>query len=277
MTDSLSRLLALPFALIIILVFTYGDLASFGLSTVLVLISLIALALAYVFNKQIDIWWYKRKPPKLDKPLVAWISIYSNFYKGLSDLQKRNFQDRIATFNQIKNFTLKGKRDYQLEEDIKTIISHEMARVTFGRPKDLLEEMDNIIVYNHPFATPNVQSLHALELYPQDGVIVYSKEQLVNGFLNPKVHLNISLLAAVMTFIQLNPRLAYPSVTNLEVDEIYNRFELKQETFFQMLGVDWLNKLDLLCFCYFSFPDRMREYFPEEFDDLNDIFKSKLD
>ena len=111
MTNSLSRLLALPFALVLILAFTMGELELAGLTTYAILISLIGLALIYVFNRQINTWWWKRRLPKLDKTLKAWIVRYSKFYGTLRGDEMELFERRVAAFNLIKNFTLESRAE----------------------------------------------------------------------------------------------------------------------------------------------------------------------
>ncbi len=272
MTDSFSRLISLPFALVLIFVFSSGGLESFGVKTILIFISLAALILIYIFNRPINIWWWKMRMPKLEKPLLAWLGRYSKYYKGLGREEKEEFSGRIATFNKIKNFTLKGKRDYQLEEDVKTIIAHDFVRVGQRRKEFLFESFDHFIVYNHPFVSPNIQNFHTLEIFDSDEVVILSKEQLINGFLDPRKYVNIAMLAAIMIFTDLYPRLPYPEVANLELAEIAGQLDLDLDIMLMALGSDWINRLDLLIYCYFLFPEQLEQSYPDKYADLQKIF-----
>jgi len=272
MTTAFSRLLAFPFALALILILTAGGLDFTGIRTILVLISIICLTLIYVFSEQINAWWWKKKMPPLDRVLRSWIAQHSPFYNMLSQKAKSTFERRISTFNLIKNFTLKVERDYQLEEDVKTIISHEFNRVVIHREDFLYEGFDHIVVYNHPFGSPDVQTLHTLELNREDKVIILSKEQLINGFIDPQTYVNVSLLAAVMAFVAIHPRLSYPEVSQLNLMDIAEAHGIELKAVTQALGVDWINRLDLLIFCYFQFPNRTESFDPARYEQLEQIF-----
>ena len=272
MTDSLSRLSALPFILVLIYCFTQGGLDSFGIETILVLVSLIALMLIYVFNKQINEWWWKRRPLTLDKPLISWLSRFSPYYNTLNETQQLAFQSSIARFMKLKNFTLKGKRDYQVEEDIKLIVAHEFARVFHLREEMMNESYHQVVIYNHAFGSPAIQELHTLELYREDEVLILSKEQLVQGFLDPKQYVNVALLAAVMIFIELNPRLHYPDTSSLTIEGIAESFHINTEAIYQALGVTYINKLDLLLFCYFLTSSSGTNVSHDSFEGVSNIF-----
>ena len=84
--------------------------------------------------------------PALERPLKSWIARYSKFYNTLDDETRKTFETRISTFNKVKNFTLKVERDYQLEEDVKTIISHEFMRLTLNRSEYLYTGFEHIVV-----------------------------------------------------------------------------------------------------------------------------------
>ena len=272
MTSSLARLIGLPFALILIFTFSSGGLEIFGIKTILILCSLVVLALLYVFHNQIDAWWWQRHPPRLEKPLKAWLRGYSRYYQKLGPGEIEKIDKRISVFIKIKNFTLKGKRDYQLEEDIKAIVAHEFIRLTLNREDFIFKGFDQIVVYNHPFGSPKIESFHTLELFQEDGVIIFSKEQLVNGFISPDKYVNIALLGAICAFTSLYPRLEYPDVGILKLEEIAENLEFALESFFQTLGVDWINKLDLLIFGFFMYPERTREFYPVACKKLEGIF-----
>lgn len=274
MTNVFSRLLAFPFAIALIITFTLGGFDFTGPKTIIVLVCVTALMLIYIFNEQLNKWWWKRNLPSLERPLKSWIAKYSNFYNTLDDITKETFEKRISTFNKIKNFTLKAERDYQLEEDVKTIIAHEFSRLTLHRSHYLYEGYDHIVVYNHPFGSPSIDTLHTLEVQQEDNVVILSKEQLINGFLNPETYVNIGLLSAIMVFVQLNPRLAYPEVASMKAEDIAAAHGVQLSVIKAATGVEWINRLDLLIFCYFMYPDRTESFSPERFEQLEKLFFS---
>jgi len=273
MTKAFSRLLAFPFALILIIAFSSGGFDFSGPRTIVVMICLIALMLIYVFNRQLDIWWWRRNPPTLDRPLKTWLAAHSRYYQNLNDDTREEFERRVAAFINIKNFTLKAERDYQLEEDVKTIIAHEFIRLTLDQDDYLFDDIEQFVIYNHPFGTPDKQFLHTIEVNMDHGVVILSKEQLVNGFLRPDDFVNVSLLSAVMTFISRYPRLAYPEVSSLSAEDLSAAHDINLSVIYKALGEIRLNTLDLLIFCYLLHPNRTESFDPDRFEQLESIFK----
>jgi len=276
MTQSFSRLLAFPFIITLILALANSQFDYSGPMTIVVLACLLVLCLLFVFKDQVDQWWWKRRPPNLDTPVKAWMKRFSPYYNRLDDATRSRFEPAISIFMRTKEFTLKADRDFQLEEDIKGIIAHEFVRVGITQGEHTYDNLDHLVLYNHPFGSPDVQQLHSLELNREDGVVIMSKELAVNGFIQPATYVNISLLGAIMTFIWHHPRLAYPSVSELTAEDIAQAHKVDLQVILQTLGVDHINKLDLLVFCFFLYPDRTKDMDEEVHTGLMDLFGKGL-
>ena len=167
---------------------------------------------------------------------------------------------------------MKAERNYELEEDIKTIIAHEYIRVTLSFEDFFFEGFDQFVVYNHAFGSPQIRNLHTCEIYPPEKVVILSKEQLINGFFHPEQYVNIALLTAVMAFILLYPRLDYPEVSDLDPEDITKAHGVDLEVIKSALGVKWINRLDLLVFCYWIYPEKTATFDPQGYQQLERIF-----
>ncbi|MFT6810731.1 MAG: hypothetical protein ACJA01_003976 [Saprospiraceae bacterium] len=271
LSRSPARFLALPFVLYAILFMANGYYETSTIHTLAFMASIIILVLLYVFQYQINEKYWKRNPPPLDMKLKSWMTHHSNFAKSLSPEDLGRFEKRISLFVKVKNFTLKGEKDYELEEDSKCLIAHEFQRLIFGREDFLYNELNQIVVYNHPFPTPNIEQLHAAEIYSEDGVIILSREQLINGFFDP-TQVNIALLLAIMAFVESNPRLEYPKVADINIEDFLVAHDLQLEPFKVILGVDHIKTMDILLYCYSALPDRFQEWNKDLFCQLEGIF-----
>jgi len=272
MTQSLARIIAFPFAITLIFAFSYSEFDFEGPMTLAVLGCLIALALLYVFHNQIDQWWWTKRPPQLDVPVKAWMKRFSPYYNNLSENELSSFESAMSVFIKTKEYTLKADRDFQLEEDIKGIIAHEFMRVGQNLPERTYPKLDYIVLYNHPFGSPKIQVLHSMELNREDGVVILSKELAVNGFIQPSTYVNISLLAAIMTFVWHHPRLDYPSVTEFTAEGITEAHKIDLNVILQTIGLDHINKIDLLIFCFFLYPEQTKELDENLYDQLFKLF-----
>lgn len=233
--------------------------------------TIIILVLLYVFQYQINEFFWKRNPPPLDLKLRSWMTHHSNLIQQLSPENRAQFEKRISLFVKLKTFTLKAEKDYELEEDSKCLIAHEFQRLTLGREDFLYKEYDQVVVYNHPFPTPNIEVLHAAEIFSEDGVIILSREQLINGFFDP-TQINIALLLAVMTFIESNPRLEYPKVGDIDTEDLLASHNLALDPFKAILGVDHVKTLDILIYCFVEHSVMFKKWNKEVFQQLERIF-----
>jgi len=228
--------------------------------------------LLYVFQYQINEKLWKRNPPPLDLKLKGWMNHHSTFVKRLSPEEREEFEKRVSLFVKLKSYTLKAEKDYELEEDSKCLIAHEFQRLTFRREDFLYSDYDQVVVYNHPFPTPYIEQLHAAEIYTEDGVIILSREQLINGFFDP-TQVNIAILLAVMTFVESNPRLDYPRVIDMSIDDLLEAHALEIEPFKAILGIDHIKTLDLLIYCYVEYPSQLQKWDDVSYQQLESIFQ----
>ncbi len=267
-----SRVLAIPFALLIALFFTFFY--EYRIADVLLLVpGVFGLVLIYVFHHQIDLWWWKRHPPTLDMTMKKWLNDYVSFYRHLSYQQKVKFERRLGLFLHIKQFTLKSKKDLEVPEDLKMMVSTEFIMITLHLDDFLLIHFDQIILYQHPFASPQYQFLHTFETHLEDGVIILSLQQLVDGFFAKDQFFDLGLYAAVSVFILAFPRLDYPEAFHLNDDYFLSIYNLDVEQVKKTLGFDWINRLNLLIYCFFKYPDKMKEASSEFYKHLAQCFQ----
>lgn len=270
----LSRALALPFVLLIIYYFSYAQFQSDSADGWILIPSVIILMLLYVFSDQINKWWWAYKAPPLDPRIQSWIEVYSPIYGDLSSSAQKDFADRLSIFMHTKEFTLKGKKDFQLEEDMKAMIAHEFIRLTLYRQEGhMFPSLKHVVLYNHPFATPKKEFLHSFEYDRTDEVLILAREQMINGFNRGLNYYNILLHAAISVFINQYPRLDYPDVSDLDTDEFLSTFEIERSGIESALGITVSSKLPLLIYCHLEYPDQMKSFYPIKYRKLNNIFE----
>jgi len=220
LSTTMSRRVALPFLIYLIIFFSISGYYKSSGYSIAFLASVICLALIYVFQHQIDMWWWKRNPPSLSPKMQSWIAKFSLFHQSLDIEEQDRFERRVSLFVKDKIFTLKLAKDFELEEDTKLTIAHEFVRLTFYKEDFLFDHYDQFVIYEHPFGSPNINLLHSAEMHYDDGVVILSREQLVNGYVDPVNYVNTALQMAIACWIRIYPRLKYPAVTSLSLEEI---------------------------------------------------------
>lgn len=244
MSSSPSRLIAFPFVLFLILFFTTGIIENDRLAFAFLAISIIAMVLIYVFHHQINQIIWNRIPPKLDAKTRAWLLKSSRLYNSLSAVELQRIDYRLSLFMRTKNFVAKREKEYSLEEDVKAMVSLGFVVLTRGRIKYLFENYDQIVVYDHPFASPEKQFLHALELHHEDGVIIFSREQLLLGFYQSEKFLDLSVLAASIAFVYINSDYfnSFCSENEFNIDEAF------KEQYLELTGDSYLDPAIFICY-----------------------------
>ena len=270
----LSRLIALPFVLLVVYYFAYGQFQSEYLDEIILIPSMIILVLLYVFNEQINKWWWTVRPLTLEPRVKSWIETYSPFYTALDGDEKPKAESQISKLMLTKEYTLKGKKDFQLEEDMKALIAHEMYRLTYGYDSSYsYPSCEHVVMYNHPFATPDYQFLHSFEFNREDGVLILARDAAVNGYNAGLDHFNIVLFGVITVFVHENPRLSYPSTTELSSEIICEQLDISHDSIKGHIGEMAISSLALLIYCSVEYPDKMKTSYQEEYETIRELFK----
>ncbi|NNE30307.1 MAG: hypothetical protein HKN16_11770 [Saprospiraceae bacterium] len=140
----------------------------------------IVLAVIYALHPQIDWWWYKDHPPRLDKRLEGMIRRLSAFYRGLDVPGKKKFQDRISLYTLANEFLMRGpKENVAAPDDLKVLFAIPVVELTFDQEENWrLKNFQRMIYYPTSFPSPRIHDLHATEMETEDGVILVALDKI---------------------------------------------------------------------------------------------------
>ncbi len=250
MNIPLAKLLSLPFIGVIIWFFLKSNQDYTREAVWMLIVPLIILSVMYVFHHQINTWWWKKRPPALPKKLVSLLAHLKPEISMWPQHEALKFMDRLSVFIHTKTFVLKRERDYDVEEDMKALMAYEFIRTSMDEADFLLEHYDQFILYDHPFGTPDKYYLHCMEIQQEDGVIIMSREQMLNGLLSPAEHFNIALWAA----LQANRKNLSPRSVDTLVPIDAHLLELlgiDEEKFRLYTGEDHVVEEDVLLYAHY--------------------------
>ena len=236
-----SMLIATP--LILGALYTGVKLFYFGEDSFLIsFIALFALSLAIFFAKEEINYWYDEKfPPKLDPPIIAWLSNFFPFYGQLEKDDKAKFETRLALYLNARSFKLMLKEKKSIPEDFKAIIAAHAIQMTLGVKDFLVGDYDRIIIYNHPFPSPLHKFLHTVEVHHDDGLILLSLEQLMSSIGQPAKNFNIAYYAYAQALLHLYPTLMEVPSVDPEAILPYDRRHITNLTGFEEVNQDALS------------------------------------
>ena len=234
-------------------------------------------AAAWVMGPQINWWWYKRNPPQLDPVLQRIIDDYFLFYKNLSPDLKKRFRDRLALFMLGNEFIRPPRPDEgderpPLPEDIKAAVAACAVQVNFGKENFLTSKFENIVVYPHPFPSPQFEAFHTAEIYEPDGVVLFSAEQLMTGFNSPQQFFSIGLYEYARIFKILHPSVSYPILDENIWESLEKISGMKRLVIESIIGLPHAEIFGVAAHHFFTFGDRFLIVLPDVYQLLSNIF-----
>jgi hypothetical protein len=224
-------------------------------------------AAVFIMGPQIDWYWFQKHPPKLDLLEKKLLLKKVRFYPTLPTALKEKLEHRVALFNFSKIYT--GMSIPSVPEDVKIMMAISASTLTLGFEDYLLEKYEQVILYQHPFPSPQYpDQLHISEIHEEDGVFLFSIQPLMYGFVNPKQYFNIALyeLARVV-----NQELSTGEIKALKpysLDDILAISGTNQTDLEKYMG---LNEIDLKAVALvqlMEFPNAVKQFSPELFNAL---------
>ena len=265
----LSRYLIMPFA-IAGLVFLY--LAwEYILSPLYLIPCIVISVLILVMSPQIDWWWAVRNPPPIDPKLEGFLRKFFPYYQQLSLPAKKQFADRVSLYLLATEFIPKVMDE--VPEDIKGLIAANVVMLTAGLKDYRLSAYEKIVVYPHPFPSPQFpKTFHSTEHFAEDGVLLFSLEQLIPGATQKTKYYNIALHEYAKIFTLQFKDFKYPHFD----DGIWEKLEqisgFKTEAVKNYIGLPIIEPLPVSINYFFTFPQKFKEVLPDMYDQFQDIF-----
>ncbi len=267
-----TRILAAPFLIILVVMFYLSFTIDESYSVFIISTSVI-LVLLYIFSPQIDWWWYLRYPPELDESFRQLLRQQHPFYMQLSPEHKLKFRQRVALYRLAKDFMSQGMEE--VPEDLKFFTAVSGVHLTFGWDDYLLPKFEKIIIYPHPFPSPQYpEQFHASEVFEEDGVILFSAQHLVKGVLEPQRHFPVGLYELSKVMILSYPEKSWPKLSDDSWERLEQISGVSREALVQYINLKDIEPLPVSMVYFLSFPEAFLQEWPELYRQLNSILRS---
>ena len=220
----------------------------------------VLLAVTFVLQHQIDSWWIRRSDQALDSELK---SILNSRFHGFN----RTFSGNPYTEKDLIVFThdceFIGKGLESVPDDIKHLIASHAFYFGNHTHTKWPGHYNRIALYSHPFISPQYQDqVHSVECHKQDGVIIFSMEQLLSGLNQPGQFYNIAVHGFADAFFNL-----YPINIALEDEVIWKRLrdnlQIDPTEIRAIVGLEDFSALIPLAHYFIFFPKKTARAFPE--------------
>jgi hypothetical protein len=266
----LSYLLALPLVITAIGVLYLAWERDPGVAWYLIPLVIIIL-LIYSFSPQIDWWWARRNPPELEPELRRMLNLQAPFYQKLSPEDKERFRHRVAWTELALNFIPQGMES--APADVRFAVAASAAQVSFGMEEFLFGSYENIVLYKHPFPSPqHPEDWHSSEIFDEDGVLMFSAQHLVLGFVNPKQYFPSGLYEYARLFRRIYPDRNYPSPESIQLNTLEKISGFTSDAVQKWIGLPHVDTFGMAGAYYFAYPERFQKFWPEGYEQLRKTF-----
>jgi Mlc titration factor MtfA (ptsG expression regulator) len=276
------QVVATPFG-ILGLILLYLTIKADGESgtTIPLVITTVILAAIYVLNPQINWWWWQRSPPLLHERATQMLTEYCGFYRQLAPEMKQRFRDRVALYILGNDFMRPvhpsamdaDEMRVQVPEDLKVATAAAAVQVTFGKPKFDTNKFEHIVLYPHPFPSPQFEQMHTCEIYEPDGVVMFDANTLMAGFNQPRQIFSIGLYEMARIFKIVTPSVSVPIFDAETLATLEKVSGMTRGQISAVIGLDNLDDFAVASCHFFSLPERFQLALPDLYQLLVNIYQ----
>ena len=240
----------------------------------LMIVSLVIIVAGFVLAPQINWWWWQRFPPDLPEEMAQLLEQRLPFYQQLTEADKREFRRRIFLFNYGHNFMPQVLEKMPLDGQV--MIASAPVTMTFKQEDFLFPKFENIIVYPHPFPSPQYETtFHTSEIYEPDGVIMFCLEHVLRGYVDPRQFLNPAWYEYAKVYAITNPQALLGDWESVDWGQLEQVSGFSYEAIERWIGLPDLDKQAMGIAYFFLFPNRFQQLLPELFAQLQTTFHHK--
>ena len=147
----------------------------------------------YIVYYTLDLFFLNpfRHIPSISKKEEDTIARNLHFYRKLSEAKKRRFNKRVARFRHRKKIDF--HEAVEEREKIRLLLSATAVMLTLGMADFLILSIKKILVYPSRYYSPFTRKDHHGEYNPGFKTLVFSAEQLLEGFRIPNDNRNLAV------------------------------------------------------------------------------------
>lgn len=233
-------------------------------------------AVVYIMSPQIDWYWFQKNPPKLDPLEKKLLTKKVKIFQNLSLEEKNRLESRIALFNFSKSYQEMAMPN--VPEDLKIMLAITASQLTIGFEEYLLERYEKVIVYPHPFPSPQYpEHMHICESFEEDGVILFEVKNFLHGFIKPAQYFNIALYEmSRIVDRELNLQ-EITSLNTLTINDLLSLSGTNEEDLKKYIGLPKLDAKAIALVQFIENPKRLSNRYPTLFKEIQALLNYKDD
>jgi len=161
--------------------------------------------LTYIFSSEINHYWLNRFPIEIDAREHQFLSRHLPYYSSLPLSDQKEFGKACIAFHRHRDYILQGMPNFP--DDLKVLLAAQAVLLShvFELSLDDWNAYDKMVLYPHPFISPEIDVVHASETHFSEGVWLFSVDQLIPGMTQPRRFFNTGLYEFIRTLKAIHP------------------------------------------------------------------------
>ena len=160
-------------------------------------------------------------------------------------------------------------------EDIKGMIASSAVMIKFGFSDLLFKDFEKIIVYPKPFPSPQYpRNFHASETFREDGVTLFSAQQVAQSFFKPRQFFDLPLYEYAKVFMYTESSNGFENINQDQAAKLESISGLSFNKISQYINLPD-RQLDLRAISihhFFLFPNNFKDQLPNLYNLYTSIF-----
>ncbi len=236
----------------------------------LIIVSGILLAALYMLSPQVEWWWAQRHPPAPNPNMIKFLNEHFDYFRQLNGADKDKFLLRLNYFIMAREFRAMIGDDVPVP--LQTMIAAEGVRTTFGLEDYLLESHERVVVYPHPFPSPDHKKLHHSETNHEDGVLVFASAPVIHQFKGIGHIFNLVLYEWISAF-KHQSKASFPDFHEEDWQVFETDFGTPKRLVEASIGLPDFDRRIVGAVLYLSQKSLFREKFPAQAREFEQIFR----
>lgn len=266
--------LSMPFIVIAVSLFAMSHFAENGFYARIAIPFVMITALCYIFAPQINWRFYLKNPPKMEHGLRHMLETKVDFYVDMHPFIRKKFRERVMLFIEATDFKVQVSDEFP--SDMKICIAASAVQLLMGRGDYFFSKFENVILYPHPFPSPQFpEHWHNTEYFEEDGVVMFAAQPLLLGFMTPKKYYNIALHQYAEVYQLSYPELKYPALEESAWERLTNISGFTKEIITKTIGLPNVSLFAVAVVHFFVYPEKLAAAWPELSLQLEAIFQTK--
>lgn len=266
--------LSMPFIVIAGSLFAMSHFMENGFYARLSIPFVIIAALCYILAPQINWRYYLKNPPEMEHGLRHMLETKVEFYQEMHPFVRKKFRGRVMLFIEATDFKVQVSDEFP--SDMKICIAASAVQLLMGRGDYLFKKYENIILYPHPFPSPQFpEHWHNTEYFTEDGVVMFAAQPLLLGFITPKKYYNIALHQYAEVYQLSYPALKYPDLKESAWERLGQISGFTKEIITKTIGLPDVSLFAVATVHYFIYPKKLAATWPELSNELAIIYQNE--